>query len=307
MVRPSAEFQSYLDPAALANIRGLDLRARLVVQGFMSGMHHSPLRGVAVEFAEYRKYCQGDDLRTLDWKVYGRTDKHYIKQFEQETNLRVLLAVDCSESMNYRHADSPLSKREYATTAAAAIAYLALMQNDAVSLAVFDTRLQKLTKPSSHPSKWRLIVNELDSAAGDAKTSLRTVMDDLAERLHEHHLIIFLSDLFTETDDVLRGIKHLRHRGHEPIMLQVLDNAELTFPFDQPVRFDGMEGVGPILTEPRVMRQRYLEELERFTRTLRQGCHAEEADYEQLNTSAKMSFALSTYLAMRVKRARHRR
>ncbi len=307
MVQHSPEFQSYLEPAALANIRGLDLRARLVVQGFMSGMHHSPLKGVAVEFAEYRKYCQGDDLRTLDWKVYGRTDKHYIKQFEQETNLRVLLAVDCSESMNYQHADSPLSKREYATTAAAAIAYLALKQNDAVSLGVFDTKLRKLTRASSHPSKWRLIVSELDAASGDGKTSVRAVMDELAERLKEHHLIIFLSDLFSDPEDILRGVKHLRHRGHEPIVLQVLDEAELTFPFDQPIRFNGMEGVGPVLTEPRLMRERYLQELELFTRTLRQGCHAQEADFEVLSTRERMSFALSTYLAMRAKRARHRR
>lgn len=307
MVRPSSDYRNYLDPAALARVRGLDLRARLVVQGFMSGMHHSPMRGIAVEFAEYRKYCQGDDLRTLDWKVFGRTDKHYIKQFEQETNLRLLLAVDCSESMGYRHANSPLSKREYATTAAAAIAYLALQQSDAVSLGIFDSKLRKLTRPSSHPGKWKLVVQELEMAGGAGKTALRAVFDEIAERLHERHLVIVLSDLFGDPEDVVRGVKHLRHRGHEPIILQVLDDAELTFPFDQPTEFDGLEGVGPVLTEPRLMRDRYLEEMKAFMRIMRRGCHSQEADYEVLNTSAKMSLVLSSYLAMRAKRSRHRR
>ncbi len=273
----------------------------------MSGMHHSPLRGVAVEFAEYRKYCQGDDLRTMDWKVYGRTDKHYIKQYEQETNLRLLLAVDCSESMSYRHASSPMSKREYATTAAAAIAYLALSQSDAVALGIFDTRLRKITRASSRPGMWRQVVQELESAAGSGRTSLRSVLDETAERLHEHHLVIILSDLFGDPADVVRGIKHLRHRGHEPIVLHILDDAELTFPFDRPMRFDGMEGVGPLMTEPRLVRERYLEEMQSFIAQLRRGCHDQEADYELLNTSARMSAALSTYLAMRAKRARHRR
>lgn len=307
MVRAATDYRSYLDPAALARIRGLDLRARLVVQGFMSGMHHSPMRGIAVEFAEYRKYCQGDDLRSLDWKVFGRTDKHYIKQFEQETNLRVLIAVDCSESMSYRHANSPMSKRDYATTAAAAISYLALQQSDAISLGIFDTKLRKLTRSSSHPGKWRLVVQELEMAEGKGKTSLRTVLDEIAERLREHHLVIILSDLLGDADDLLRGVKHLRHRGHEPIVLHVLDHAELTFPFEQPTQFEGLEGVGPVVTEPRLMRERYLDELNAFLMTLRKGCHSQETDYEILDTSERMSLVLSSYLALRAKRARHRR
>ncbi|MBX3394537.1 MAG: DUF58 domain-containing protein [Phycisphaerae bacterium] len=306
MIR-SADHSAYLDPTALARVKGLDLRARLVVQGFMSGMHHSPMRGIAVEFAEYRKYCQGDDLRTLDWKVYGRTDKHYIKQFEQETNLRVLIVVDCSESMGYRHEQSPMSKREYATTAAAAIAYLALQQSDSVALATFDTRLRKLTRSSNHPGKWRLVVRELELADGSGRTSIRGVLDEIAERLHLHHLIILLSDLLGDPQDVLRGLKHLRHRGHEPIVLHVMDDAELTFPFEQAMRFDGLEGAGPILAEPRLMRERYIDEVRKFIRTVRQGCHAQEADYELLNTRERMSVVLSSYLAMRKKRGLRRR
>ena len=305
MVSKSEAYRKYLDPAVLARIRRLDLRARLLVQGFISGMHHSPLRGVSIEFAEYRKYCQGDDLRYMDWKVFGRTDKHYIKRYEQETNLQLLLAVDCSASMNYRSATAPLSKRDYATTAAAAIAYLALQQSDAVALATFDDGLIRTTRASNNPNKWKLIVQELESERNAGKTSLRPVFDELAETLRRRHLVVILSDLLGEADDTLNGIKHLRHRGHEPIVLHVLDPAELTFPFNRAVRFEGLEGAGTLLTDPRVMRDRYLREVEAFTSTLRLGCHQHQADYQVLDTSAPLSTALTAYLATRSNRSRH--
>lgn len=305
MVRHKDDFRRYLDPVVLAKIRSLDLRARLLVQGFITGMHHSPLRGVSIEFAEYRKYCQGDDLRHLDWKAFGRTDKHYIKQYEQETNLNLLLAVDCSESMSYRSSSSALSKRDYATTVCAAMAYLALQQADAVALVTFDSKLRRTTRASNNPNKWKLVVQELESAQGTGKTAFRSIFDELAEMLSRRHLIIILSDLLGETTDVLNGIRYLRHRGHEPIVLHTLDRAELTFPFDQPVRFDGLEEMGPLLTEPRVMRERYLNELNEFIDTLRRGCHEQQADYELLDTSTPLNVALSAYLAMRSKRSKH--
>ncbi|MCG8403882.1 MAG: DUF58 domain-containing protein [Phycisphaerales bacterium] len=305
MVRQTDDYRKYLDPAVLAKIRSLDLRARLLVQGFISGMHHSPLRGVSIEFAEYRKYCQGDDLRHLDWKAYGRTDKHYVKQYEQETNLQLLLAVDCSESMSYRSASSPLSKRDYATTVSAAMAYLALQQSDAVALVTFDSEVRRTTRASNNPNKWKLVVQELESAQGTGDTAFRSVFDELAETLAQRHLIVILSDFLGEMTDVLNGIRHLRHRGHEPIVLHTLDRAELTFPFDQPVRFNGLEGMGTLLTEPRVMRERYLSELNEFLGAFRRGCHEQQADYELLDTSTPLSVALSAYLAVRSKRSKH--
>ena len=305
MVRITEDYRKYLDPVVLAKIRRLDLRARLLVQGFISGMHHSPLRGVSVEFAEYRKYCQGDDLRYLDWKVYGRTDKHYIKQYEQETNLELLIAVDCSESMNYKSDGSALSKREYATTAAAAIAYLALQQADAVARLTFDSEVRRMTRSSNNPSKWKLIVRELEGAERRGRSAFRPVFEEMAETLRRRNLVVILSDFLGDAKDILTGIKYLRHRGHEPIVLQILDHAELTFPFNQPTRFDGLEGFGPLLTEPRVMAQRYREEVETFIRTLRRGCHEQQADFEVLDTSAPLNIGLTTYLATRTKRSKH--
>ncbi len=304
MVRSSANYREYLDPTVLAKIPRLDLRARLLVQGFISGMHHSPLRGVSIEFAEYRKYCQGDDLKYVDWKVYGRTDKHYIKRYEQETNLQLLIAVDCSASMNYRSSAAAMSKRDYATTAAAAIAYLALQQSDAVALATFDDRLRKTTRASNNPNKWKLIVQELESEDRQGQTDLRPALDELAESLTRRHLVIILSDLLGDPKDTLNGIRHLRHRGHEPIVLHLLDPAELTFPFDRAVRFEGMEGTGTLLTDPRVMRRRYLHEINEFIQTLRRGCHRQQADYELLDTGTLLSAALTAYLATRSSRSR---
>jgi uncharacterized protein (DUF58 family) len=305
MVRASADYRKYLDPTVLAKIPRLDLRARLLVQGFISGMHHSPLRGVSIEFAEYRKYCQGDDLKYVDWKVYGRTDKHYIKRYEQETNLQLLLAVDCSASMNYRSSSAAMSKRDYATTAAAAIAYLALQQADAVSLATFDSRLRRTTRASNNPNKWKIIVQELENEDREGQTELRPALDEIAEALTRRHLVVILSDLLGDPKDTLNGIRHLRHCGHEPIVLHLLDPAELTFPFDRAVRFEELEGTGMLLTDPRVMRERYLHEVNEYIRTLRRGCHRQQADYELLNTAAPLNTALTAYLATRSSRSRH--
>lgn len=306
MVAKTHDYRKYLDPAVLAKIGSLDLRARSAVQGFVSGMHHSPMRGMSVEFAEYRKYAQGDDLKNLDWKVYGRTDKHYVKQYEQETNLHLLLAVDCSESMAYRSAASPLSKREYATTAAAAMAYLALQQADSVALVTFDARLRRATRASNNPSKWRLVIQELEMAEFSGQTDFREAFDELAELLVHRHLVVVLSDCLGNSDEVLRGVRHLRHRGHETILLHTLDRAELTFPFQRPTDFQGLEAAGRLRADPQVVRERYLKGIQAFIAKLRKGCHAQEADYQVLDTSEPLNVALSAYLATRMKRWKRR-
>lgn len=307
MVRASEDYRRYLDPAVLAKISGLDLRARRLVQGFISGMHRSPHRGFSVEFAEHRKYSQGDDIRFIDWRVYGRTDKHYVKQYEQETNLQLLMLVDCSDSMNYRSANSSMSKREYAITAAAALAYLALQQSDAVGVATFDTALHRVTRTSNNPGQWKAVVQALEQAAGTGKTSFRPVLDQLAETLGRRHMVVILSDLFGETPGVLSGLKHLRHRGHEPIVLHVLDDAELNFPFNKPVRFRGLEDQGVLMTEPSVMRDRYLQEVRAFVGEVRRGCHEQHVDYDVFNTRDPMSATLGTFLATRAARVSRRR
>jgi uncharacterized protein (DUF58 family) len=298
------DYRRYLDPAVLAQIGALDLRARLLVEGFISGMHRSPAHGFSVEFAEHREYTQGDDLRFLDWKVYGRTDKHYIKEYEQETNLRLLLAVDCSESMSYCSEESPMSKRDYATTIAAALSYLALQQADAVAVATFDEVVRRTSRASNNPAKWRGVVHELAQAPSSGKTSFRAVFNALAESLHQRHLIVILSDFFGPSGDITSGIQHLRHERHEPLVLQVLDHAELTFPFTRPLELVGLEATGRQVAEPRVVREHYLRAIEGFIGELRRACHEHRTDFEVLDTSAPVNTALAAYLSTRTARAR---
>ncbi|MGD2108181.1 MAG: DUF58 domain-containing protein [Phycisphaerae bacterium] len=307
------DYRRYLDPDVLAKISGLELRARLIVEGFFSGMHHSPTHGASVEFADHRAYAQGDDLRYIDWKLFGKTDKYYIKEFEQETNLDVMLVVDNSESMHYRGASGAkasdrvgMTKFEYATAVSAAISYLALQQQDSVGLSLFDERLTEFLKPSNSMLHWKTLVQELSGQAGRAKTSLERVLHELAERLGHRMLIMLISDLFDDCDEILRGLKHLRYRHHEIVVMNVWDAAELTFPFSGPMMFDGLESMGKLLVDPRSLRDRYLEEVERFRKRLRSGCGHMQIDYVVFNTTDALDIALSGYLATRSARLRQR-
>lgn len=304
MDHTTESFRRYLDPQVLARIGGLDLRARLLVRGFLSGMHRSPSHGFSVEFAEHRKYAQGDDLRFLDWKVYGRTDKHYIKEYEMESNLQLLLAVDCSESMGYRSAESAWSKFDYATTLAASISYLALRQADSVSLATFDSKTHRTSRGSNNPAKWKSIVHELAAATTVGRTSFRHALDELAESTHERHLIVIISDFLGPIEEIAAGLKHMRYRRHEPLVMQVLDRAEMTFPFKTPTRLVGLEEKDVMRVEPRVMREAYLTALRSFMTELRRRCHDQQADYAAFDTSNAVGGALGTYLAARASRVR---
>ena len=294
-----ADYRKYLDPKVLAKIGGLELRARLLVEGYFTGMHRSPYRGASVEFADHRQYVQGDDLRHLDWKVYGRTDKFYLKEYEQETNLTCVLVVDGSESMRYRSDNAPMSKHEYATSLAAALAYLALRQRDSVGLALFDEKVTKYLRPSNHPAQWKMLIQELLAATGPGKTSIGTVLDDLAERMAQRSLVVVISDMFDDPRKTLKGLRHLQYRQHETIVFNVWDPAEITFPFAGPTRFEGLEGTGTLLTDPRWLRARYLEQVDRFIETLRGGCRQMRIDYERFDTSAALDTAISAYLATR--------
>lgn len=294
----------YLRPEVLAEIGGLELRARLLVSGFISGLHRSPAHGFSVEFAEHRKYSQGDDLRYLDWKVYGRTDKHYVKQYEQESNLRLVFVVDRSESMAYRSSSAPWTKWDCAATLVASMAYLAVQQSDAVSLVTFDTRLNRRGSAWQKTVRWRPIVQELASVRPTGRTELRPALDELSETLREPHLVAVVSDFFAGPEDIHAGIRRLYHRGHEPIVVQVLDPAELTFPFEAPLQLDGLEDLAPVMVEPRVVRERYLDELRVHTEGLRRCCHEIKSDFRQFNTAESLGGALSAFLAARAARAR---
>ena len=306
MVDSTRKYRKYLEPQVLAKISGLQLRARLIVEGYFSGMHRSPQRGLSIEFADHRSYTQGDDLRHIDWKVYGKTDKYYIKEYEQETNLDLMLVVDASASMRYRSARAPLSKYEYGTAVAAALAYLALQQRDSVGLAVCAEHLERFLRPTNHAHQWRTLIDELERRQGGSQTSLGRALTELAERLSRRMLIVVVSDLLDDADEILTGLRLLRYRRHDLVVCQVLDPAELTFPFKGPTLFEGLEQGGRLLVEPGSIKQRYLEELARFQRRLRLGCGRLRVDYSVFNTGAALDAVLSSYLATRCARIRQR-
>jgi uncharacterized protein (DUF58 family) len=292
-----------LDPQTLAKLQGLELRARTVVEGYVSGVHRSPFHGFSIEFAEHREYVPGDDLRYLDWKVFGKTDKFYLKQFEEETNLACYLLLDTSESMRYQSELAPWTKLEYAQCAAAALAYLVLQQQDSVGLTTFDQEIRRHVRASSHPSHLKQVLSVMEESVPERKTATGPIFHELAERLKKRGVVVILSDLFDDVDAMLRGLKHFRHRRHEVIVLHVLDPTELDFPFARPTLFRGLEKLPDVLTDPRSLRKAYLQELGEFLRRLRQGCRELHIDYVLLRSDQSLEVSLSTYLASRRARA----
>jgi uncharacterized protein (DUF58 family) len=292
-------FQKYFDPQTLAKLHGLELRARHVVEGYISGVHRSPYHGFSVEFAEHREYVAGDDTRHIDWKVWGKTDKFYLKQYEEETNLTCYLVLDVSESMRYQSDAAAMSKLEYAQSVAAALGYLVLQQQDSVGLVTFDREIRALVRASGNPSHLKQLLHVMDAATPERKTATGPIFHDLAERLKRRGVVVILSDLFDNVPAMLAGLKHLRHRRHDVIVMHTLDPAELDFPFRQTTLFKGLEQLPEVLTDPRALRKAYLNEFERFLHDVKLGCRTHHIDYLQLRTDQPLDIALSVYLSAR--------
>lgn len=299
----AAEYRKYLEPKTLAKISALDLRARLIVEGLMNGMHRSPYQGISVEFAQHRPYVAGDDTRHVDWKVFGRNDKIYLKQYLEETNLHLISVVDASESMGYSSIDAgdgtQWSKYDHATAIAASLSYMAIQQQDSAGLAVFDNELKKYHKPSNAASQWRMITHELTMIPRLKKTNTGRILDQLAEKLNHRSLIVILSDFFDDIDSIKKGLRHLRYKRHEVMVFQLLDPMELEFPFEDVTLFKGMEEMGELLTEPRALREGYLEQLNLFTEQLKKICRGMNIDYHRMNTGEPLDTTLSGFLATR--------
>lgn len=296
---PAQDSPKFFDPQLLARLEGLALRARRIVEGYISGMHRSPFHGFSIEFAEHREYAPGDDLRYLDWKVFGRTDKFYLKQFEDETNLVCTLLLDTSESMAYQGPGAAMSKLQYAQCAAAALAYLVLQQQDAVGLATFDHELRSLVRPSSNPSHFQDLLRVMEQTAAQHKTATGPIFHDLAERLKKRGIVVVLSDLFDRVDSLVTGLKHFRHRRHEVIVFHVLDPAELDFPFQQTTLFRGLEHLPEVLVEPHAIRWAYRRQVEQYLRRIQAGCRMHQIDYVLMRTDRPLDLVLSSYLASR--------
>jgi uncharacterized protein (DUF58 family) len=287
----------------LASLEGLDLQARLVVEGYVAGMHPSPYHGFSVEFAEHREYVPGDDIRHVDWKVWSKTDKLYLKQYEEETNLLLYLLLDTSDSMSYA-SGSNVTKLQYAQFVAAALAYMVLQQQDSVGLAVFDDMVRRYLKPSGQPSHLKEVLHIMDVSPAREKSDIGAVFHDLAERFKKRGVVAVFSDLFDEVPRIIAGLKHLRHRRHEVIVFHILDSAELEFPFRDTTLFKGLEGLPEVLTEPHALRRAYQAEIGNFLAEIKKGCQMIDIDYVPLRTDQPLDGPLSCYLASRAMRVR---
>lgn len=288
----------YLDPDVLARMSRIELAARSIVEGSTSGRHKSPYHGFSVEFAEHREYVPGDDIKHVDWKVYGRTERIYLKQYEEETNLICWLVVDVSESMKFGSAAGH-TKFDHAALAAAALAYLVLQQQDSVGLVTFDDRVRAFLRPTSQPSNLKEIAAVLAQGPGASPSRLGAVLHELAERIPRRGLIFVLSDFFDEVPDVLAGVRHLRFKRHEVVAAQVLDPAEVEFPFQEATLFRGLEQIPELLADPRGLRKTYLDRFNAFVEELGQGCRSQQVDFLRLRTDHPLERALPNYLARR--------
>ena len=287
-----------MDPKVLNKITRLDLRARHIVEGFIGGMHKSPYHGFSVEFAKHREYAHGDDIKHIDWKVFGRTDRLYIKEYELDTNLRSHILLDTSESMDYGSGKS--TKLELASYIAASMAYLILRQQDSVGMFCFDKDVGQMVPTHSSMGHMHSILGTLARSTAKNKTDIATVFHALAERFRSRGLVIIISDLFDGADRILKALQHFRHRRHDVIVFHVMDEYELTFPFQRMTQFDGMEEYPKLLVDPRALRKAYLEEVNSFCDTIRRGCTKQMVDYLRISTDQKLDIELTRYLAGRL-------
>ena len=292
-------YREYLRPEILSKINNLELRAKLVVEGFITGLHRSPFHGFSVEFSQHRPYNTGDSLRFIDWKVFGRTDRFYIKQYEEETNLKSYILLDCSRSMTY--ATAGISKLQYGKFLAAALTYLMLLQRDAVGLITFDSQIKKLIPARSTSSYLQVLLSELDNAGPGHDTDIGTVLHIMAERVKRKGLLILISDLFDLPEKVISGLRHFRHNKHEVLVFQLLDPHERHLDFKGDIQFEDLETGEKITTQPWYIKQAYQQKVEEFINQLKSQCRNNQIDYQLIDTSNTLDLALMEYLIKRRK------
>ncbi len=287
----------YLDPEVLQQLGDLELIAREVVEGLRVGNHRSQLRGFSTEFAHHRQYVPGDSLRTIDWRVYGRSDRYYTKLYEAETNFDCHLLIDSSSSMTY--GSGKVSKLEYAKFLTASLAYLVLKQRDSVGLSVFDSEVRAYLPPRSTMGILLRIDQLLRDAKPTPKTAIAKQLHDIALMMKRRSFVIVLSDFLSDVDDVLAGLDHLRFDGHNVMVLHTLDPHELEFPFQGTWQFDGLEGEEPLITQPERIQEDYLANLNEYMTAFRNGCVASQVDYALVDTSRPLDVVLSEFFQQR--------
>lgn len=299
---PARSLDELLDPAAVSSAEALGMHAREIVEGYIAGEHKSPYHGFAIEFAQHREYTAGDDIRHLDWKVLGRTERYYIKQYEQETNYVGHLLLDGSESMKYGSGAG--SKLAYGKMLAAVLSYTILKQRDAVALNIFDTKSRQYLPRSNSHTMLQKVLHTLADFDPTGQTSIAPVLHDAARKIQRRGIVFIISDLFDDEQTILNGIQHLRFGGNEVVVFHLLDDAEIHFPFDGMVEFEGLEQIPNLLTRPREIRESYLREFNAFCDRIREGCERNQCHYQQVNTSVPLHEVLTSYLAFRLRTSR---
>jgi len=293
-----ANTEQYLRPDVIRQVARLDLRAKFIVEGFLSGLHASPFHGFSVEFSEHRKYVPGDDLKDMDWNVYAKTDKYYLKKFEAETNLTGYLVMDLSASMAYTYRQE-LTKFDYGICLAAALGYLMIHQQDPVGLVAFDTKIQACLPPRSKRTQLATILSVLANLKPSGKTEVATCLHQLASMMRSKGLVMLFSDLLTDPAPVIQSLHHLRHRGHEVIIFHILDEAEVQFPFEGVIEFEDVEEDRKLTLDAKGMRRDYVTAVEEFREQYRTECAKANIDYVTMDTSVSFDKALMEYLLKR--------
>jgi uncharacterized protein (DUF58 family) len=288
---------NYLDPHVLERIKRLDVRARQVVEGFITGQHRSPFNGFAIEFAGHREYAPGDELKHIDWKVWSKTDRLYIKEYEEETNLKATMVVDASKSMAY--GPKNWTKFDCASTAAASIAHLLQAQQDSVGLVTFNTKVDKVFPPSSRRNQLKQMVHELEELQPDEKTDVGDAFLQIAQQVKQRGIIAFFSDLLVDVEVLKKSLEQFRVRRHEVIVFHVMDNDEINFPFDENTRFLGMESTDEVQADPRALKKAYLEIVNKYLKDVKKACDGMGVDYALVNTKEPLDAVLARYLAFR--------
>ena len=305
--KTKSAISKFLDPTVVSRLSGMELKARLIVEGFIAGMHRSPYHGFSVEFAEYRQYMQGDNIKNLDWKVFGKTDRFYVKVYEEETNLKSTILLDKSGSMGFlghgaqNEASGRVNKLTYGALLAASLSYMMIRQQDAVSLCAFDEKIRTLLPHRSVRKHLFLLLGNLEHLEPGSQTRISPALHYIAERVRRRGLIVLISDLMDDSEEILMGLKHFRHRKHEVIVFHILDPREIDLDYRDEVEFQDLENDRRIRVEPAFLREQYSKQVQAWIKRLEHGCKGHQIDYNLLTTQTPFDQALTAYLNKRIR------
>jgi uncharacterized protein (DUF58 family) len=292
------DYRKYLDPEIVSKLKGMEMRARMVVEGFITGLHKSPYHGFSVEFAEHRQYMPGDSIRDIDWKVYAKSDRYFIKQYEEETNLKAYLLLDCSASMAYSSGDR-ITKLDYAGLVCGALSYMMLRQRDAVGLVTFDEKMRKYIPPRSKSGHMHILLNEIANQKPSETTNVGSTLHEMAERIKRRGLVVILSDLLDDAENIISGLKHFRYNRHEVIVFHILDPRERDFAFPREAVFKDMETGEEMTTLPYQIKKDFARQVQAFSDEIAKACRQSNIDYYPIDTSMPFDKALYAFLAKR--------